>query len=651
MRLQQLKTYFAIAEDNPQLVLAQLGAFSRQIPLLYCILLANMAFVSATHWSVAPLWLVAGIPALFTGLAATRIFGWLRMRQAMFSPTQAHKKLRSTVILSAVFGLMLTAWSFAMLQYGSALHHGHIAFFMAATLVACVFCLMHLRPAAIVLALIVAVPFCIQFMLMPEPIAWAIAANFAIVCGVILYIVSANYDDFATMVAQRTDLERRNAEMKKLSDENFRLANLDALTGLPNRRSFIAEIRTKVETSCITGKPFAVGIIDLDGFKAVNDLYGHSVGDALLVEASNRLISLSDNQVFFARLGGDEFGFIAEPIHTLGVLGRTIIEILNEPFSHEGVLTEISASCGISLFPANCETTSELMEYADYALYQAKNEARGTAVIFNSGHRDQLRIAHLVDQTLRNSNLDDEMRLAYQPVVDTITGQTVMVEALARWSSESLGQMSPSKFIAVAERSPLINRVTQVLIKRMLSDMTAMPSRLRVSFNLSSKSLCCAQSMLQVLSAIQRSGVDPRRLEIEVTESALMANFDTAKRSMELLRNLGCTIALDDFGTGYSSLSYVHELPLDKLKIDSKFVETAGQDKKARKVIKTIVSLSHDLNIGCVAEGVETAEHAAVLRDLGCHLMQGFHFARPMPLCDLLTQVSISKAPRSQVTR
>lgn len=643
--LQRLKAFFAIPADKPELVMAQLRAFSRQIPLLYAILLANMAFVSATHWNVAPTWLVAGIPGLFGIAAMLRIVGWWRSRKHPYTAEQARKRLSSTVRLVGVFGVILTGWALMMLHYGDAYQQGHVTFFMAATLVACVFCLMHLRPAAFLLAALVAIPFAIQFALMGSAVTWAIAANFLIVCGVMLFILSNHYDDFAIMVTQRADLERRNEEMRKLSDENFRLANLDALTGLPNRRSFIAAIKARVDAAPTSGEHFGVGFVDLDGFKAVNDLYGHAAGDALLIEASKRLSQLSDAQVTFARLGGDEFGFIASPVHKLGAIGRTVCEVLGEPYEYDGISAEISASCGIALFPATCSTTTELLESSDYALYQAKNEVPGTAVIFSGDHRDQLRIAHQVDQALRNADLEKEMRLVYQPVVDSRTGSILAVEALARWSNELLGQVSPVQFIATAERSPVINKITLVLLDRLLKDFSSMPAELKVSFNLSSKSLCCAQTMLQLVTLIQKSGVNPKRLEFEVTETALMANFEMAMRSMGLLHNLGCTIALDDFGTGFSSLSYVHELPLDKLKIDRRFVVKASTDRKARNVIKTILGLSRDLNLKCVAEGVETTEQATMLSKAGCHLMQGFHFAKPMPLRDLVVHMAQHQPP------
>jgi diguanylate cyclase (GGDEF)-like protein len=639
----KLIKFFVLPTDKPELVLAQLRAFSRQIPLLYLTLLVNMVFVSATHWKTAPFWLVGFVPCLFATVAIGRVVGWWRARDISHTLEQARKRLHSTIILVSVFSVLLTTWSLALLRYGDMVQQGHVAFFMAATLVASVFCLTHLRPAAVLLATLVTIPFSIQFALMDNPVMWAMAANLLMMAGTTLYMLFIHYDDFENMIAKRTDLERRNEEMRLLNAENHRLANLDALTSLPNRRSFIASIKAGIAASRANGSAFAVGLIDLDGFKAVNDLYGHAAGDALLIEASQRLNSLAHDNLMFARLGGDEFGFIASPITSLDQTGMLICEILGEPYDHGGVSAKVTASCGISFSQGETTTETQLLEHADYALYQAKHEAPGTALIFNSKHHDQLRLIMQMDQALRNAKLEDELRLVYQPVVDCTTGQIIGVEALARWSSEKLGPVSPHKFITTAERSPMIHKVTSVLLKHLLTDMAAFPPSLRVSFNLSAKSLCTPQSMLQILAMIQRSNIAPNRLEFEVTESALMGNFEIALQSLHLLRNLGATIALDDFGTGYSSLSHVHELPLDKLKIDRSFVVKAERDERACNIVKTIVNLSHNLNLDCVAEGVETEEQVAMLQDIGCSRMQGFYFAKPMTVSDLVKHLSKCK--------
>jgi diguanylate cyclase (GGDEF)-like protein len=633
--LRSLFQFFVVPSDQPELVQEQLRAFSKQIPLLYFVLVANMVFLAMTHFDVAPGLLTIAFPIAFGLLAMVRIVGWWRTRHVAFDPEQSHRRLKSTVFLCAALGIVMAVWSMALLPYGDTARNGHVAFFMGVTLVACVFCLMHVRAAAFVLALVVAIPFAIKFGMLHSYVMSAIAANMILVATAMLYIVSTHYEEFTTMVRQRLSLQQTHEETLRLSAENHKLANLDSLTNLPNRRSFIARIEKLIAERTGDQGHFAVGLIDLDGFKAVNDLYGHGAGDALLVEVSRRLGSLENAYVSFARLGGDEFGFISQNVEGISVLGHNICESLRQSYLVNDVKLEISASCGMALFPLSCTTSRELLECADYALYQAKAHNNGGALTFTTSHREQLRISHQVDHALRNADLEAEMRLVYQPVVDCMTGETVALEALARWSNALLGQVSPAQFIATAERSPLINRLTRLLLKKLFADMQAFPPDVTVSFNLSAKSLTSPDVMLQIVAAIQASKIDPKRLQFEVTETALMLDFEAALRALNLLRNLGCSIALDDFGTGYSSLSYVHQLPLDTIKIDRKFVMDLDRNNKARDIVKTIVSLSDALSLKCVAEGVETPEQVKILKHNGCNLMQGFLFSVPLPAAEV----------------
>jgi diguanylate cyclase (GGDEF)-like protein len=636
----KITNFFAVPTHCPELVQAQMRAYSKQIPLLYFILLINIGFVSMTHFAFVPIWLSLTFPVIFAVFAIMRLVGWWKMRFTVFSPEQSAKRLTSTILLCGVFGLFLTMWSLMLYPYGGPFEKAHVAFFMTITSIACVVCLMHLRGAAFLLAIQIIVPVATYLFVQSNAVLTALAGNWIVVMGAMLYIVSGHYDDFSTMVAQRIDLEKINRETKRLSDENLKLANIDSLTDLPNRRSFFAKIESNVSNAEQTGEGFAIGLIDLDGFKAINDLYGHSVGDQLLVQAAKRLSAATAGQAFAARLGGDEFGLVTNLTEDCAVFGLSICEALRMPYHIEELTVEISASCGLALYGPNCNTAPELIDCADYALYQAKFHSTGNAMIFTQSHRQQMQLSHRIDQALRNADIKSEMTLHYQPIYDISTGEITSLEALARWNNSLLGQIPPSQFITAAERSPVIEKVTMVLLDHLLVDMKLFPAHLRVAFNLSSRILASPKAILHILSTIQKSEIDPRRLEFEVTETALLVDFDTAQRALGLLSNLGSHIALDDFGTGYSSLSYVHQLPLDKIKIDRRFVMNAETDVKAQNIIKTIVGLSNDLNLKCVAEGVETAEQVAFLESVGCHLLQGYFYAKPGPIQSVLQLIN-----------
>ena len=627
---------FQVDTSNPALVQAQSRAFSQQIPVLYGILLANTLFVSVTHYRIAPLFLTVILPACFSMLAAARLLGWRRMSRVVPTHAEAARRLSSTVFLSVALGLAFTAWGISLFPYGDAYARSHVVFYMALTMIACVFCLMHLRAAAYMLSAVVVIPFVLFFSMQGEAVLAAIAGNMAMVTGAMLYILTRHSRDFALMITQSDHLEKVNQETQRLSDANRKLAHHDSLTGLPNRRSFIEEAEARVSAHLSgAGRRFALGIVDLDGFKAVNDLYGHATGDALLVEASRRMADIAGTDIVFARLGGDEFGIIAGEGVDLVAFGRTLCEVLRQPYELDDVTAEVTSSCGFAEFGTESPSTHDLFENADYALYQAKDKAGGHTVVFSSDHRANLRRVHEIDQALRNADLDGELALVYQPVINTKTGHIVTVEALARWRNASLGSIGPAQFIAAAEKSSLINRVTLVLLRKLLNDLRLWPENMTASFNLSARTLASPDSMTQMLGHIQRSGIHPHRLEFEVTETALMIDFEAAQRSLLMLRNLGARIALDDFGTGYSSLSHVHQLPLDKIKIDRKFVGDMSKSRKAASVVKTVIDLCDNLGMVCVAEGVETQDQADQLARKGCILAQGFLYGRPVPARDV----------------
>jgi diguanylate cyclase (GGDEF)-like protein len=632
-----LKNLILVPKRAPELTQAQAQAFSKQIPLLYLMLLANMVAVATSYWDVAPLWLTTIFPAVFSVAAVARIIMWYRTRFEPQTAEQAHKKLQSTVYLVVVFGVLLTCWSFGLMAYATSESlQMHVAFFIAATLVASVVCLTHLKQASNLLALIVGIPLGLKLMSLDHLSFSTTALIFTLAAITVVHVLNSHYAEFALIVSQRIDLEKQNAEALRLNDENFKLASTDALTGLSNRRTFMNEIEALIAREDHPG--FAVGLIDLDGFKGVNDIYGHAAGDTVLIEAAERLRLLASPDVSFARLGGDEFAFICPRHFDLKEFGQKICTILAAPYSFESVSVELSASCGLSIHFGDAQTSSELLECADFVLYEAKRSGTGIALVFAGNHRARLFENHRIEKILKSADLTAEMTLAYQPIVSAKTGEIISVEALARWQNPVLGSVSPGQFVPIAERTTFINKLTLVLLKKLLADMATFNTDVRFSFNLSAKTLSCQQTILQVFTILQKSNTDLKRLEFEITETALLGDFDAAARSVGLLRSLGCTIALDDFGTGFSSLNYLHELQLDTIKVDGRFVRNAMHDQKAASIVRSIVSLGKGLGMKTVAEGVETRPQADMMIDNGCDQLQGYLFYRPLTAEQLMEQ-------------
>jgi diguanylate cyclase (GGDEF)-like protein len=482
------------------------------------------------------------------------------------------------------------------------------------------------RPAALTLTGTVIAPFVIFLLASGDVVHIAIGLNLLLVTVAMIYILIICSGQFAAMV-------NGQIETRRLSNENFRLANVDSLTDLPNRRQFFHRLSLLAERAKTSNHSFVVGVLDLDGFKAVNDLYGHGVGDRVLKETGQRLLELSDDTQFIARLGGDEFGIIVDAgldADAVIAVGARICSVFDAPFAVAGIVAKIGGSVGFALAP-DAGTTAELLyERADYALYHAKARHRGQPVIFSREHEVEIRKLSTIEHTLRRIDLDAELSLHFQPIVNVATARLVGFEALARWHNPELGDVAPDLFISVAERTELIGTITQVLLRKALAAAASWPDDLFLSFNLSMRDLISQVTILQTVSMIESSGIDPRRIIIEVTETALMQDYERVQESLRILRSMGLKVALDDFGSGQSSLSYVHQLSLDKIKIDRGFIRNIAVQDNARNIVKTVIDLCRNLNFDCVVEGVETAEQVEIIGRLGCSTMQGYFFARPM---------------------
>jgi len=634
LRLSRWLKHLSPPDGDPELAHAQFKAFSIQIPVLYAILLINAIALSITHLAAAPPLLTIAIPGVLCIVCILRVVFWLRSARLDVSGDTALRRLRATTPLVGVLGVAFTAWSLSLYPYGDDFAKCHVAFYMSITVISCIFCLTHLLTAAILLAVVVIIPFTVFFCLTGHLVLAAIALNFALVACGMIFILVRNYRDFATLIVSRRELRARQAEAEALNRENVRLANLDLLTALPNRRSFLAHFDCTLSDARAHGTRFALMLLDLDGFKGVNDVYGHATGDRLLAEVGERLLALASQTVSVARLGGDEFGVIltGNPDDAaISAFGAHVCNRLRGPYLAGSINADVSGSGGVVAFPDSGDTPALLFERADYALYHAKESRTGQAVIFTRAHEAMIRDAALVERALRRADLAREMSVVFQPMVDVTTGFTVGFETLARWHSPELGPVGPDRFIIAAEKMRWISRVTLTLLCKALAEAATWPRHLTVAFNLSAQDLTSPETIGAICRIIAESGVSPDRIELEITETAVMQDFNQASEALAILRRLGTRISLDDFGTGYSSLSHVHRLQLDKIKIDRSFVADIDASRTSCDVVKTIVGLCRSLDLECIVEGVETEAQKRRLTGLGCRYMQGYLFARPMP--------------------
>lgn len=621
-----VRALMSVPKDNPGLVKAQYIALARQLPMMYFILLVNTLMLAGTHLAYAPRWLAVYCPLLMMVFGVIRSVGWIRTRKQAQSTEQMLTALKRTNMLAPFVAVAFTAWSLALFPYGNSYTQAHVAFYMAITVIGCIFCMMHLLPAALVTAAVVNTAFVLFFASTNIITFVATAIDVLLVSIAMLIILKTQYADFTRMVNMQ-------AHTAKLSEENLHLANQDSLTGLANRRQFFSRLDTQLSRARNQEARLAVGLIDLDGFKPVNDLYGHSVGDKLLYQVGQRLSGLLDDDVHLARLGGDEFALIiTRPMSDdqLRAFGEKICTSMREPFLLVDIPIQISGSLGIATFPDHASSAVQVYEYADYALYQSKRHRPGTVCLFSAAHHQQLNREGLTEQALRRADLEREFHVVFQPIVDIHREQTVAFEALARWESPELGSVPPNEFIPITERIGLVNRLTLPLLSKALEAAASWPAGMRLSFNLSAHDCSSEDAAQQIVELIKSSRFDPACLDLEITETAAIQDLPQTQRTISRLRELGCGISLDDFGTGYSSLSHIHALSLTKLKVDRTFVTDIHVDPASFKIVRSLVALCQDMQLECIVEGVETAAELDALKSLGCAWAQGYLFSKPM---------------------
>jgi diguanylate cyclase (GGDEF)-like protein len=412
-------------------------------------------------------------------------------------------------------------------------------------------------------------------------------------------------------------------------DQAMSLATFDALTNLANRRAFLAALKDHLTT----GGAFYLGLVDLDGFKPINDIYGHSAGDQVLCDVATRLKQVCGEEAMVARLGGDEFAVILPDIDETALrhLGEVICARLADPYSLNTETAYLSASVGFTERADSDDSASRLLERADYALYEAKERSGGVAVLFDRGHEALIRSTKAVEQALRGIDSDRELTLAFQPQYDVGRDRVVAFEALARWNSDKLGRVAPDVFIRAAERSGLITSLTPILLKKALETARTWPEDIRIAFNLSARDLLSPKAVDRILAVVLASSVAPRRIEFEITETAMLTDFAQALKATTRFSEMGCRIALDDFGSGYTNFGYLNRVKVDTVKIDRSFVLELDRNDRAEKIIKSIIDLAENLGIEHVVEGVETSQELHRLRAVGAQQVQGYLFGRPMP--------------------
>ena len=435
------------------------------------------------------------------------------------------------------------------------------------------------------------------------------------------------------VVAVRDQRERLRAEA-----EMRRLADTDSLTGLANRARFNDYLAQLLASRRVEERSFALLSLDLDRFKHVNDAHGHAAGDALLVRVARRLSAVVRDGGLVARIGGDEFSIIATSAHGpdgIRSLADRVVEILSRPFLIDGQVHEIGTSIGVAFAPSDASTAEALVCNADLALYRAKHDGGGVYRLFETGMDARMQARRGLELALRRAVARQEFHLAYQPQVDSRTGLCTGAEALIRWHDPERGNVPPMEFIPVAEETNLIAGIGEWVLHTACAEAMNWPSHMTIAVNLSPLQFRDPRLVSIVSAALEESGLPGHRLELEITESALIDDEVQVLEVLRHFRGLGIRLSLDDFGTGYSSLGHLHRFPFDKIKIDRSFVSRAPDDRESAAIVRAIVSLGASLGMTTTAEGVETDQQFRFVADEGCDQIQGYLFGRPLPAIDM----------------
>lgn len=460
-------------------------------------------------------------------------------------------------------------------------------------------------------------------------------------------IISNNYKELS---ASKAALEVSEQELKKNYAHIEQLAYHDGLTGLYNRVAFMKYAYKIFHDASVGASKHAIFFIDLDNFKNINDTLGHDYGDLLLKDVSDRMLSCIASDDILARNGGDEFLILKNRFDTVDDLenfASQLVNVVHHPFILNDETAVVSMSVGIAVFPNNGLTVSELIKNADIAMYNAKNSGKNSYRFFDSYMEDDVNRKNDLADILSHVIDKNEIYLQYQPQVNVESGQVTGYEALMRIESELVGFISPAEFIPIAEETGIINilgewalieacNFNQVLIKSGFGP-------LRVSVNVSTTQLKDDHLIDIIKSIPEKTGMDLKHLEIEITESVLMNSFEHNLKLINQMKELGCSIALDDFGTGYSSFNYLTQIPIDTLKIDKSFIDGICSNEKDRCIADSIINLAHKMDISVVAEGVEDNEQLQILQNQFCDTLQGYLFSKPLNSTDFIELLSKHK--------
>lgn len=533
--------------------------------------------------------------------------------------------LTVTLIAAVVLSIALSLWSMQVLHRGDAATRDYVALFTALCTISSAACLFSLPLAAYIVVAVGTIPVSVSLLLSGNLTLQGMGANLLLVSPLIIGMIHRQFCQLCRLVETRADI---SAEQAKVTE----LAYRDALTGLANRRAFLDGLKPEAIDER-PGSTLAIGMVDLDDFKVINDTYGHRAGDTLLVETARRFRTLDIGDAVIARLGGDEFAVLLRDVaHLDDARSRMtrVAAVFDEPFRFGEQQFKLRASIGLACNVTEVGTSLDLINRADLAMYEAKRGPGVGICVFEHGMETRTRRRIMIEQALANPAETDLIELHYQPIVDAASNRIVGFEALARWTHPTLGVISPAEFVPLAEQAGMTRSLTINLLSMALRAASGWPSGYRLSFNLSAPELSSADLAGRILTLVEAHGFNPRRLSIEVTETALLNDFPTARAALTTLQRGGVRVLLDDFGAGYASIGYLREIQFDGIKLDGSLIAALMESPAAHELLVGVLHLCESIGAPVTAEMVETAAQRDMLCALGVQYLQGYYLSRPL---------------------
>jgi diguanylate cyclase (GGDEF)-like protein len=631
-RLDALLGIGGASEHDAALVRERFAALKEQLPWLHGMLLASLAGIT----------LALGAHPNASRVPAAALFTIIVARAALLFgttprglPSQAiRREIRKTFLTASLFFAVMLWWQLTLYFSLAGEDSADIAIFAGLAAVGASTGLSSFPAASRIPLIVCALPFAALLATGPKPAHIAIGLTLVVVVLVRLRLIKVQDVTFERLVRSRFTVEAEKkrairAEQEALAEQARveTIANSDPLTGLVNRRGLVAKLDAVPSAE---RKKLALILVDLDGFKPINDTFGHLAGDTILVEVSRRLSSVSASKLLVARQGGDEFAILCECNNAAEAIAvaQQAIASLSSPYRVQGQYMRISACAGLSF--QQDDSVGDAVRRADIALYDAKRRGRGCASLFSADMEREVQRRTTIEQALREPDLPANIQLSFQPIFELGSMELVSFEALARWRHPDLGWISPAEFIPITEQVSILHEISNALLVRAAVAAHDWPDVVRLCFNLSPVQLCSPTTASTILALIAQEQLDPRRLEVEVTETALLADFDAARANLSALREKGVRIVLDDFGAGYSSIGYLREINFDTIKIDGSLTSSMNDVETGLPLLKGVLELCRATGHDCVAEHIETAQQLHLLRQLGCRYGQGFGLSAPV---------------------